>query len=335
MSELLTAAAAALGIPETLVERSAAARAAETGGSADDILAAWAGGAPVPATSVPASSEMTEEPPTAPTPESAPEQIEQIVTAVAVLETPVAGHAATRAPVPDEVTPGEAAHFPDVITAPTAGLRERTNFVIPKWLAAVLIIAPLFALYALGGSATGECGSATELRTDVITGEIVNCDGTPFTGQQIGGGGPDYIALGEQIFSGGVVAAVNCAGCHGAGGQGTGAFPALTGVLNTFSACSDHEEWVTMGSTGFQADGRTTYGDTAKPVAGGMPAFTSSLSAEQIAAVVAYERVRFGGGDETAVLADCGLVPEEGGDSATGTTTAGGGAVETSNAPSG
>lgn len=47
----LAAAAAALGLPETLVQRSAEARAAETGASVDDILAQWAGGevAPAPA----------------------------------------------------------------------------------------------------------------------------------------------------------------------------------------------------------------------------------------------------------------------------------------------
>ncbi|MGB7861274.1 MAG: cbb3-type cytochrome c oxidase subunit II, partial [Acidimicrobiia bacterium] len=49
MSDQLTAAAAALGLPESLVQRSAEARAAETGSGVDDILAAWAGGAPAPA----------------------------------------------------------------------------------------------------------------------------------------------------------------------------------------------------------------------------------------------------------------------------------------------
>ena len=39
-----------------------------------------------------------------------------------------------------------------------------------------------------------------------------------------------------------------------------------------------------------------------------MPSFAASLSAEQIATVVSFERVRFGGGDPATVLADCGLV---------------------------
>jgi hypothetical protein len=49
MSDLLAAAAAALGTPEALVKRSAEARAEATGATVDDILAAWAGGAPAPA----------------------------------------------------------------------------------------------------------------------------------------------------------------------------------------------------------------------------------------------------------------------------------------------
>jgi hypothetical protein len=51
----LSEAAAALGVPEALVERSAAARAAETGASVDEVLAAWAAGGDVPA-SVPSEA---------------------------------------------------------------------------------------------------------------------------------------------------------------------------------------------------------------------------------------------------------------------------------------
>ena len=45
----LAAAAAAMGVPEALVKRSAEARARATGATVDDILAAWAGGSPAPA----------------------------------------------------------------------------------------------------------------------------------------------------------------------------------------------------------------------------------------------------------------------------------------------
>jgi mono/diheme cytochrome c family protein len=176
-------------------------------------------------------------------------------------------------------------------------------------MAAVMLIIPAFALFALGGSATGECGDSTELDTDVITGEVVNCDGTEFTGSGAGGGGgTDFIAMGEELYNG----APSCDGCHGAQGGGSGAIPPLTGVTTTFGSCADHIEWVTLGSAGFQAEGRNTYGDTNQPVDGGMPTFGDSLSSEQIAAVAAFERVRFGGADPAETLTDCGLAEPEG-----------------------
>ena len=64
----LAAAAAALGMPEDLVRRSAEARAAETGSSVDELLTAWAGGEAVAATSSaapepPPAIEVSAEPP--------------------------------------------------------------------------------------------------------------------------------------------------------------------------------------------------------------------------------------------------------------------------------
>lgn len=309
-----------MGLPEALVERSAEARAQETGASVDDILQAWAGGETV---DTPAAAEQQTEEPTTPSEEeraeeSADEPEPAAAPAVAgaiEVAQPEPGAAPTRAPVPETVTRAEAARLPEVVTVPTAGIKEKTNFAIPKWLTAVLLVAPLFALFALGGSATGECGEATELRVDVVTGEIVNCDGSEFTGQAVDGGGTNFVSLGESIYLGGGVTGVNCSSCHAPGGGGSGSFPALTGVLNTFGSCEDHIEWVTLGTSGFQAAGRSTYGDTGKQVggAGNMPSFSGSLTAEQIAAVVSFERVRFGGGDADSVLADCGLVvPEDG-----------------------
>jgi len=60
----LSAAAAAMGLPEALVQRSAEARAAETGASVEDIIAGWAGGeaAPTPpAEGAPAEGAPAEE----------------------------------------------------------------------------------------------------------------------------------------------------------------------------------------------------------------------------------------------------------------------------------
>ena len=65
MSENLSAAASTMNVPETLVQRSAEARAKATGASVEDVLAAWAGGAAAPAAAAPAEP--------APTPEAAPE----------------------------------------------------------------------------------------------------------------------------------------------------------------------------------------------------------------------------------------------------------------------
>jgi len=315
----LSAAAEALGLPEALVRRSAAARAAETGADVEQILAAWAGGeaaAPSPPPTEP-EVESAEAAPEAEKP--AAEEVEEQPVAEAPkpppveMPAPAAARVAPSAPPPPpaEVTPEEAARVPVVVTVPTSDIKERTSFSFPRWLTGALVVAPLFALFALGSSATGACGEATELRTDVITGEIVNCDGSEFTGQDIGGGG-DLIAQGATIYAGGEVTGVNCAGCHAASGQGLGTFPPLTGVLTTFGSCADHVEWVSLGTTGFRNEGRSAYGDTAKALGGegDMPSFAASLSPEQIAAVAAFERVRFGGADPEAALVDCGLVEE-------------------------
>jgi len=315
----LSAAAEALGIPEAIVQRSAAARAAETGMTVDEVLAAWAGGGSVAASSEPAPAAAEDEAPA----ESEPAETDEAPTDAPVEDAPpspppavlpptggeIPSGPVTRSPVPAEVTAAEAAGLPEVITVPTAGIRERTNLAIPRWLAAVMLIIPAFALFALGGSATGECGEDTELATNVITGQVVNCDGTEFTGSGAGGGGADFIAMGEDVYQN----VANCDGCHGAQGQG-GAGPGFSGVVTTFGSCADHIEWVTLGTDGFQREGRATYGDTDKPVggAGTMPPFGTTLTEEQLASAVAFERVRFGGADPTETLTDCGLALAEG-----------------------
>jgi len=311
----LSGAAQALGLPEALVQRSAEARAAESGASVDEVLAAWAGGGAVEAAPAlepePAGAEETPEADETPEEPAAEPVVEAAQPAAAAAAAPAP--TPTRAPVPAEVSAAEAAHLPEVITVPTAGIKERTSFVIPRWLTAVMLVAPLFALFALGGSATGECGEGTELAIDVISGEIINCDGSEFTGGGAGGGGTDFITLGADLFSGSVTPAATCAGCHGAGGQGSATFPALTDVVTTFGQCDDHIEWVRLGSRGFE----DTYGDTNKPVNGGMPPH-ASLTEEQVASVVAFERVRFDGANEEETLVECGLVEAEGGETPEG-----------------
>lgn len=93
----LAAAAAAMGLPEVLVQRSAEARAADTGASVDDLLAAWAGGAPAPAavSAEPVVGDAPTEEPAAPevvieVPAQAPAEVPDEVPAQAPAEAPVA-----------------------------------------------------------------------------------------------------------------------------------------------------------------------------------------------------------------------------------------------------
>lgn len=79
----IAAAAAALGLPESLTQRSAEARAAETGASVDDILSEWSGGAPAPAAATPAEAATAPEAEDQPTAETTPAPPEIIVAAAA------------------------------------------------------------------------------------------------------------------------------------------------------------------------------------------------------------------------------------------------------------
>ena len=86
MSDQLSAAAAALGLPEALVQRSAEARAAESGSSTEEILAAWAGGEAPPAAT---AAEAPAEPEAAETPEEqVSESPAEEPTPEIVIETP-------------------------------------------------------------------------------------------------------------------------------------------------------------------------------------------------------------------------------------------------------
>ncbi len=307
----VSAASQAMGVPEPLVERSARAWADASGQSYEDVLTAWAGGEAVSA-APPAAEEPPSEP-TEPEPSAAPSAPQEptIEPAAEPAAEPPAAAAAAAAPppAPETVTPDEALEYPVVVTVPTAGITERTGFAIPAWLGTLLLIVPAFGLLYLAVGAGAECGVGTVLQADRVTGMVENCDGTPFEGRGTAdGAGTDFVAAGQQIYA-------TCAGCHGDQGQGLGNFPPLTGVLDTFSACTDHIEWVTLGSNGFMDVG--TYGDQNKPVQGQMPAFGGSLTEEQLASVVAYERIRIGGANTDEVLADCGLVEgddDEGGD---------------------
>ena len=82
----LAAAAAVIGAPEELVAKSAEARAAATGSTAEEVLTAWAGGSSAPTGAAPAAATP------APPPQETP--------AEAAVETPQAATTASSAPEP-------------------------------------------------------------------------------------------------------------------------------------------------------------------------------------------------------------------------------------------
>lgn len=93
--------------------------------------------------------------------------------------------------------------------------------------------------------------------------------------------------LGAEIYR-----AQGCAACHGAAGEG-GVGPALAAgeAAKTFPDEADHASWIKTGSGPFRGQ---AYGDPDREggqriATGGMPGF-SSLSDEEVAAVVLYER---------------------------------------------
>jgi hypothetical protein len=65
---------------------------------------------------------------------------------------------------------------------------------------------------------------------------------------------------------------------------------------------------VFLGSDGWQTEVGDTYGDTNKPVNGGMPGWGGDLTPEELMEVVIYERAEFSGVDPV----EEGLVDEEG-----------------------
>jgi mono/diheme cytochrome c family protein len=302
MDELIEKAAAARGLPAAMVERSAAARAKAEGKSVEAVLREWAGEEPgddtaaepaaetVPAEATPSTEEGDSGAEPADEPASGP-KVEVIGPET---DEPAAegGEADVEEPEPE----------PEAPVGPK-GVPALSGF--PGWLAAVFLVVPAIAvLYAVLAPDGPECGVAGQLEVDPVTGEAVNCDGTPWGEDAV-----DNFALGEELYVG------RCASCHGANGGG-GVGPGFTGgaVLATFPAGScatedGHIAWVTLGSTGWPDP---TYGATSKPVGGvgTMPPFGEALTEQELAAVVLYERVAFGGEALADAEADCGLTGE-------------------------
>ncbi len=285
MDELLKQVSDQTGIPVDMLERAAAARADATATTTEAVVAGWAG-APVPsgdaAPATPAAADTSAAPaPVAPAAVSAP----------ATPAVPSLGVEVLQPAAPEPEVPAEDL-TPEPEPAPVGPS-------LPRWLNAAFVIVPFIAiLYALSVPNGPDCGNSGRLGIDPVTGEAVNCDGTDYGSEEV-----NFFSLGQAVYD------TTCTFCHGSTGGGISA-PALAGgtVLATFSECSDHIEWVTLGSDGWP---ESTYGDTNKPVSGGMPTFGRSLEDQDLRAAVLYERVAFGGEDVEVAEAGCGFTTAE------------------------
>jgi mono/diheme cytochrome c family protein len=100
-----------------------------------------------------------------------------------------------------------------------------------------------------------------------------------------------------------------CSSCHGNRGQG-GVGPSMSEVRDTWPSCDDHQEWIALGSEGWKTEHGPVYGANDARITQVMPGQAQTLTAGEIAAVAAFERVEYGGGDPAAELAACGLADE-------------------------
>ena len=104
-----------------------------------------------------------------------------------------------------------------------------------------------------------------------------------------------------------------CAGCHGAGGAGSASVPGLEGVLETWPDFRDQMMWVRIGNAGwFAASGDEVYGATQTASNGGAMPAHPSLTDQELAEVILYERVAFGGMEESGEEYDALLAIAEG-----------------------
>ncbi len=311
MSEFLSAAASNIGGPEDLVQRSAEARSAAGGGTVDEILAAWAGGATPPAPSTPAAADPT--PPVDPAPTPATD--EPVATPEAAQDTtPSAAPVRQFLPTPETVNRREAMAFDQVTTVATAGLKERTSVRMPRWLVAIFAAIPIIAGgYLVVNSGGVDCGEAGQMGVD-FAGQLQTCDQQAFVftpGGSANAGGVDLVG---ELQAGVALYQANCAACHTADGSAGSVGPQLNGgaVIETFPSCAAQVDWVALGSPGWPDP---TYGSQSKPVGGGgqMPGFVPNLTKAEIIQIVLFERVSFGGQDLDEAGADCGYETAAGG----------------------
>ena len=299
MGELLAKVAEILGAPETLVQRSAEARAEASGNTVEEVLQSWAGGE-----AIAASAPVAEEAPVE-------EVKEEVVAEEAPVEEVKEEVVAEEAPVAKSVTTKVETVIKKVSMANnTMGIKLNTDTTLPRWLNFSFMIIPVFILIGMiNTSGAQECGVNGILDVDRKSQQTVNCDGSPFEGKGVAStNAVNYVAVGQQVYSG----AAACAGCHGANGGG-GVGPSFIGgaLYTTFPTCADHAKWIQLGSAGWQAEVGAAYGAEDTISIGGMPGFQGKLTEEELMAVVVFERVVFGGGNTEEVLIDCGLLETE------------------------
>ena len=299
MSDLVNKVAELLNAPVDLVQRSAEARAAASGTTVDAVLSSWAGGESV-TSATPAAEAPKEESP-----------VEEEV----VEETPVEEEVVEETPVEEKVLAGTSnavykVSKPVSYVNETMDIKTNADSKLPRWLNVSFVVIPVFILIGLiSASNTQECGERGILDIDRKSQQSVNCDGSPFEGKGVAATNTiNYVALGQQVYSGGAA----CAGCHGAGGGG-GVGPAFTGgaLYTTFPTCADHTKWIQLGSANWQSEVGPTYGAEDTVSIGGIPGFQGKLTEDELYTVVVFERVVFGGGNTEEVLADCGLLESD------------------------
>jgi len=316
MQDQLSQISEQAGVPAELLERSARARAATEGVEPDAVVARWAGGESAPAAAAPAEAAPAAASASAEGAGKLPEALVRRSAAAkakregrplddVLVEMGLSPEGAGEAPAAESagasasgVAPAAPKPVEAVADEPVAEEEPESVFAgFPRWLATSFVLIPMIALLYAGFAPNGpDCGTSGQLAINSVTGEAEACDG----------GTSPWFSLGEAIYE------ANCVACHSADGSG-GVGPSFLGgaVLQTFSACNDHVEWVAIGSNEWPD---ATYGDTAKPAGGTgvMPGYQASLSEQEIAAVSLYERVAFGGEDIATAEAACGLVEAAG-----------------------
>jgi mono/diheme cytochrome c family protein len=166
-----------------------------------------------------------------------------------------------------------------------AGLNRKT---IPAWIIPVLLFLPIWAIYYVGylENPPAEAGGLLVEGGEIYSGQCSSCHGGT------GGGG-----TGRQLNDGQVLLT----------------FPSAEAGM-AYDGIAGQIAWVANGTAGTST---ATYGDPAR--AGGartpgsfgqMSGFGGGLSAEELVAVVYYERITHGGLDDAAAEAELHLLEE-------------------------